>query len=481
MGYLNAIDHETHEGSRGVGLKMTRPRRAAPADAARVTRAEVNLAHARHNLLELRACLASSTSAPAAHPACSTDAPAARLASSADAPAARLASSTDGSADAAAARGPLTIARPAPPRIWAVLKADGYGHGASQLAVTLEQAGVDGVCVALLEEGLELRGAGVRVPILVMSGAHGRRRDGLEALILNDLTPVIYAPDQLEGLANAHRYLASLASKGMRAPVADRLAIHVKVDTGMGRLGVCDSELDALLSSLRTTPELRLDGLMTHLACADAESDAITREQLRRFGAAAEVVARHGQRIAVRHAANSAAMLRWPTTHLDVVRPGLALFGVHPSASRTGDIERTPRLKPVMRVLTEIVALRDLPVGASIGYGHDWTAARPTRVATIPMGYADGLSRALSNRGSVLIGGVRAPIVGTVSMDLTMVDVTDIAGVTLRDEVVVLGEQRGRLGSDCITAVELAEQSGTISWECLTSISRRVPRFYRHS
>jgi alanine racemase len=141
---------------------------------------------------------------------------------------------------------------------------------------------------------------------------------------------------------------------------------------------------------------------------------------------------------------------------------------------------RPVKLKPVMRVLSEIVALRDLPVGAAIGYGHTWRAPRPSKVATIPVGYADGLSRALSNCGEVLVAGKRCRIVGTVSMDLTMIDVTDIPGVSLRDEVVVLGEGRGRLGQDVIGAGEVAAKIGTISWECLTSVSRRVPRFYRH-
>ncbi|MSP26358.1 MAG: alanine racemase [Myxococcales bacterium] len=431
MRHSQAIDHDTPEFSREIDLAVTRPRRAAPAEASRVTRAEVNLSHARHNLHELRACIGARSGSPA--------------------------------------------------RIWAVLKADGYGHGAAQLAVTLEQAGVDGVCVALLEEGIDLRNAGVRVPILIMSGAYGRRRDGLEALVHHGLTPVVYSAEQLEGLANAHRYLASLAARGTGAPVAERLALHVKIDTGMGRLGVREPELGSLLTTLRSLPELRLEGLMTHLACADAESDAVTTEQLARFESATETVRHHGFSVELRHAANSAATLRWRSAHYDIVRPGLALFGVHPCATRPHDLERAPKLKPVMRVLSEVVALRELPVGASVGYGHDWTATRPSRIATIPMGYADGLSRALSNRGSVLLGGARAPIVGTVSMDMTMIDVTDIPNATVRDEVVVLGEQRGRFGSDCITAAEFAEKSGTVSWECLTSISRRVPRFYRHS
>ncbi|MBM4357913.1 MAG: alanine racemase [Deltaproteobacteria bacterium] len=419
----------------GDGARVVRPRRAAPAEAARVTRAEINLAHLRHNLHELRACVAS--------------------------------------AAAEAGR--------APARIWAVIKADAYGHGGSVAATTLEKAGVDGVCVALLEEGIELRNAGFRGPILVMSGSHGRRRDGLEALIEHRLTPVVFDAEQIDALANAQRYMVSTgASEGA-------LEVHVKIDTGMGRLGVRPESLGAVLGSLRACPELRVAGWMTHLACADVADDGVTPEQLQRFEAALATVATEGFDVSLRHAANSAALLRWPSSHFEVVRPGLALFGVHPgpASSPASDeapvsVARTPKFKPAMSILTEVIALRDLPEGGSLGYGHTWTASRPSRIATIPIGYADGLSRSLSNRGAMLIGGKRVPIVGTVSMDLTMVDVTDLPQVAVRDEVVVMGEQRGRFGTDAIGAQEIAELSGTISWETLTSVSRRVPRFYRH-
>ncbi|HZO14726.1 MAG TPA: alanine racemase [Polyangiaceae bacterium] len=401
-------------------MRILRPPRAAPAEAARVTRAEINLAHVRHNLREVRACL---------------------------------------DADARA-RGQET-----PTKIWAVLKADGYGHGAAAIATSLESHGIDGLCVALLEEGLELRNAGVRAPVLVMGGYYGRFRDGVEALIEGDLTPVIYDAGQIEALAAAARFM-------QRSPIP----VHLKIDTGMGRLGVRESGLGEMLRILRGTRELRLEGLMTHLACADSDLQS-TCAQLEDFELASTRVREAGFSPTLRHAANSAALLRLPSSQCDVVRPGLAIFGVHPCAP---DRARPPNLKPVMRVLSEVVALRDLPAGAAIGYGHTWQARRPSRIATIPMGYADGLSRALSNRGAVLIAGRRAPIVGTVSMDLTMVDVTDLPAISIRDEVVILGHQRGRLGEDTITADEIAAHIGTISYECLTSISRRVPRFYRH-
>jgi alanine racemase len=194
-----------------------------------------------------------------------------------------------------------------------------------------------------------------------------------------------------------------------------------------------------------------------------------------RFEEATALLARHGIHPSTRHAANSAALLRGQA-HLDAVRPGIAIFGVSPTV---GADALTSELKPVMRVRTEVVALRDVEAGAPAGYGATWRASRPSRIATLPMGYADGLSRRLGNRGHVLVRGRRAPIVGAVSMDMTMIDVTDVPGAALRDEAVVLGPQEGPLGKDAIGADEIAAHADTIPWEVLTSVSRRVPRFYR--
>jgi len=248
------------------------------------------------------------------------------------------------------------------------------------------------------------------------------------------------------------------------------------VDTGMARLGVTMAALPALAEKLAQMPEVRVKGLMTHLACADAPTVEETREQMRLFDQATAMLARHGIRPEVRHAANSAALLR-AEARLDAVRPGIALFGVSPCIE--GGTALTPELRPVMRVRTEIVALRDIEAGSPAGYGATWHATRPSSLATLPMGYADGLSRRLGNRGHVLVRGKRAPIVGAVSMDMTMVDVTDIEGAALRDEVVVLGPQEGPLGRACIGAAEAAAYADTIPWEVLTGVSRRVPRFYR--
>lgn len=389
------------------GMRVLRPRRAAPADAVRPTRAEINLSALRHNL--------------------------------------RVVQRHAGSA-----------------RVWAVLKADGYGHGAPAVARTLERAGAHGFCVALLEEGIELREAGIRAPILVMGGYYG----GAHAEVLErGLVPVVYDLAQVEGFARLVR------SGGVEGPVD----VHLKLDTGMARLGVPVRELAAFAERLRDIPEVRVRGLMTHLACADAPTSEETLTQTIRFDEATALLARYGVRAEVRHAANSASVLRGEAI-FDAVRPGVALFGVSPRAS---DVPLSTELRPVMRVRTEVIAVRDLEPGDPVGYGALWRAPRASRIATVAMGYADGLSRQVSNRGHLLVRGKRAPIVGAVSMDMSMIDVTDIPGVSVRDEAVALGGQEGPLGRDAISADEVAGHAGTIAWEVLTSISRRVPRFYR--
>jgi alanine racemase len=384
--------------------RVLRPQRAVPSDAVRPTRAEVNLANLRHNLRVIQ----------------------------------RIAG---GSA------------------VWAVLKADGYGHGAKAVARTLERAGANGICVALLEEGIELRQAGIQVPILITGGYYGRAAG---ELLRHDLTPVIHDPAQLETLADEVRYSG-----------AEPLQVHLKVDTGMARLGVMPKEVPALATAFARFPELRLEGLMTHFAGVDAADTESVEHQLDLFDQALHTLRSHGLSPTIRHAANSAALLKSPRSWLDVVRPGIALFGVEPHGGACRE------LRPVMRVRTEIVAVREIPEGAAVGYGGTWRAARTSRIATIPMGYADGLSRTLSNRGELLVRGTRAPIVGAVSMDMAMLDVTEVADVRVGDECVALGSQKGPLGQDAISAEEIAAKLSTIPWEVLTDVSRRVPRFYR--
>jgi alanine racemase len=288
-------------------------------------------------------------------------------------------------------------------------------------------------------------------------------------VLARGLVPVVYDIGQVE--AFARRVRAGEA----RQPVD----VHLKIDTGMSRLGVLPSELPKFVAALAKFPEIRVSGLMTHLAQADASDLAATDEQIARFEAATARLAELGLAPEVRHAANTAALLRG-RARFDAVRPGIALFGVAPSC--VGEHEPLSReLRPAMRVRSEIIALRDIEAGTGVGYGALATTSRASRIATLPMGYADGLSRQLSNRGFVLVRGKRAPIVGAVSMDMAMIDVTDVPGAALRDEVVVLGAQEGPLGKDVILASEVASQSDSIPWEVLTSVSRRVPRFYREA
>jgi alanine racemase len=281
-------------------------------------------------------------------------------------------------------------------------------------------------------------------------------------LLRHDLTPVVYDPSHVEALADEVRFTGSEPAR-----------VHLKLDTGMARLGVTPHELPGVARAFLRHPEIVLDGLMTHFACADSGEVESVTHQLDVFDSLTGTLKEMGLLPRIRHAANSAAIFQTERAHLDCVRPGIALFGVEPRP------KMAPELRPAMCVRTEVVALRSLEPGDSAGYGATWTAKRPSRIATIPLGYADGLSRALSNKGQVLVRGRRAPVVGAVSMDLTMIDVTDVMGVEIRDEVVFIGSQRGPLGEDEITVSEVSETLGTIPWEVLTNVSRRVPRFYR--
>jgi len=334
-----------------------------------------------------------------------------------------------------------------PARVVAVVKADGYGHGAAMVASTLEAAGADAFAVAIVEEGLELRSAGVRRPILVLGGVGpAAAREALRA----GLTPVVYDPAQI----------GVLAAAAGGAPVA----VHLKIDTGMSRLGVDGRHLDELVGELERSPSVEVAGVLTHLACADAPDPGPTEAQLALFDAALEALRAAGIDPGLRHAAASAGAIRFPEARLDLVRLGISLYGA------LGGLG----LLPILRVRTTVLQVREVPEGTAVGYGATFVTRRPSRIATLAMGYADGLSRLLSNRGEVLVHGRRAPITGNVCMDMTMADVTEIPDVAAGDEVVVLGAQ----GDEQITADEVAERCGTISYEVLTSLSRRVPRVY---
>ena len=335
-------------------------------------------------------------------------------------------------------------------KVLAVVKADAYGHGVVPVAKRLQAEGVDGFGVALAEEGIELREAGIDRAILVLNGINGgAHRD----IIAAGLTPVLYD--------------ISEASAFERVSQDRPIDVHLKVDTGMGRLGVPPDELDEFLRELRGFPSIRIAGLMTHLSTADGDPEYVA-EQLESFKRAEGLVRRFGHEPRVLHAANSAALFRHPETHFDWVRPGISIYGYPGSDSIDAP------LRPAMRLRTEVLRIRTLHTGESAGYGRSFRATRDTRLATIPLGYGDGLLRSASNRGHVLIRGRRCPIVGNIAMDLTTVDVSEVSGVAVGDEALLLGEQQGAV----LDARDLAKAAGTIPYEVLTNVSRRVPRVY---
>ncbi|HSN84793.1 MAG TPA: alanine racemase [Polyangiales bacterium] len=346
----------------------------------------------------------------------------------------------------------LQVVRAAAPgrRVLAVVKADAYGHGVVPVARRLQAEGVDGFGVALAEEGIELREAGIDRAILVLNGINGGAH---REIIAAGLTPVVYE------ISEARAFDAVAGGRP--------LDVHLKVDTGMGRLGVPLRELTAFLRELRRFPSIRVAGLMTHLSTADADPEYVG-QQIAAFKHAEGLVRRFGHEPAVMHAANSAALFRHPETHFDWVRPGLAIYG-YPGSSAID-----APLRPAMRWRTEVLQLRTLQPGESAGYGRSFRAARETRLATLPLGYGDGLLRSASNRGEVLIHGVRCSIVGNISMDLTTVDVTEVPGVAIGDEALLLGRQDGGM----LDARDLAAAARTIPYEILTNVSRRVPRLY---
>ncbi len=352
----------------------------------------------------------------------------------------------------AASRGPAR-----PPGIIAVVKANAYGHGAPRVALTLESAGATMLAVADIEEGVQLRTAGVRLPVLVFGALSVSEVDGV---FEHALTPTISSP------AAGRALQAAAAARGVK------LSYHLKVDTGMNRLGFRHDNLRRTLPALLASPNLALEALHTHFASADVPEDRSFDEQRSCFERASRIVDELGGRARLRHAANSAALLRDSRVWYDYVRPGLLLYGLVPPP-----LASTLRVRPVMSLSSRVVAVKGVREGEGVGYGGRFRAARPTTLAVVPAGYADGLDRRLEGRGSVLIRGRRAPIVGAVSMDMLTVDITDVAGVDPGNEVVFLGSQ-GEESWQTIDAREMATWIGTIPYEILCRLGARVERTY---
>ena len=354
-------------------------------------------------------------------------------------------------------------------KVMAVVKADAYGHGAVCVSKFLDECGADWFGVATVEEALELRAAGIRKPILLLGGLY---MSDPAALIEHDLTPTVSSTARLDTYAECARHYGK------------PIRFHLKIDTGMGRLGMPPNLLDSFIERLREINEgsgvpqkpLELSGFFTHLASAEDLVATQTDEQLARFRTALERLSWLGERPEWVHVSNSAALLTRTEIPENLVRVGALLYGyclplILPPNSRALSL---PDFEPILCLKSRVVFLKDHPAGAPLGYGASFFTRRPSRIATVPVGYADGLSRGLSNRGHMIVRGQYARIVGNISMDLTLIDVTDIPGVSVGDEVTLIGRSDGA----SITAAELAQLLGTIPYEVLCSIGKRVPRIY---
>jgi alanine racemase len=353
-------------------------------------------------------------------------------------------------------------------RLMGVVKANGYGHGAIEVARCALQNGAEVLGVARVEEAMRIREAGIEVPILIF----GYTLPELTADLLEyDLTQTVYT------------YASAQELSQTAAALKKKIKIHLKVDTGMGRLGLLPQNFqrdnsvtinaDAIEESLAIAGlnGLELEGIFTHFATADSADKAYAEDQLDLFMNFLNRLRKAGLEPPVRHAANSAALIDMPQSHLDMVRPGIASYGLYPSDEVN---KKNIPLKPAMALKARIIHLKKVPAGFKVSYGSTHQTPKATTIATIPIGYADGLNRLLSSRGQMLVHGQRAPIIGRVCMDLTMLDVGHIDNVQVGDEVVIFGQQ----GSDSITVDEIASSLKTINYEIVSTITARVPRVY---
>ena len=348
--------------------------------------------------------------------------------------------------------------------IMAVVKADAYGHGVRETVQTMIEAGATRIAVSMLDEALELRRIGIEVPILVLGYTDPKRAS---EILRHGITQTVFSHDLAQAL--------SLASRTEGLPAR----IHVKIDTGMSRVGFLPGYAAVkAVAEISGLPGIVIEGIFTHFASADEVDPAFTHRQFEQFESILAELNRIGILVPIRHVSNSAATLAFPEMTLDMVRPGIILYGILPSAdvvsvsAETGPI----RLQPAMSLKAHVILVKEIGAGMPVSYGRRWTASRPTRIATLPVGYADGFSRACSNRARVLVNGQYAPVVGSVCMDQCMVDVTDIAGpVRPGDEVVLFGSQQGKH----IPVEELAAFAGTIAYETICLVGKRIPRVYK--
>jgi alanine racemase len=341
-------------------------------------------------------------------------------------------------------------------RLAAVVKANAYGHGVVPVARVALENGAERLGVGRVEEGAALRQAGIEAPILLMCYATPVQA---AEIVRHRLTPTVNSLELAQALS------AAVAEQGEA-----NLPLHIKVDTGMGRFGLLPEELLDFARALARLPGLSLEGIYTHFCTADEPDTSHTDQQFDHYQQLVAQLEEAGIRIPIQHVANSAATLRFPQMHLDLVRCGISLYGLSPSP----DVEAPFPLRPAMALKSRVGRVRTLPAGWGISYGRDYVTTEPTLVALVPLGYGDGYHRLLSNRGAVLIGGQRAPLLGRVCMDQFVVDVSEIEDVHEGDEVVLFGRQ----GQAELSADEVAAWAGTINYEVVTSVLSRVPRVY---
>lgn len=335
-----------------------------------------------------------------------------------------------------------------------VVKADAYGHGAVRVARFAEREGVEMLGVATADEGKELRSAGIRTPILILSPV---LPEELEAVLEHDLA---VNASSLEFAETASRTARKLGR---------RCIVHVEVDTGMGRAGVHAGEAPETIRRIAALDGLDVEGIFTHFPASDLDAP-FTRDQIDRFSGIVDDLAADGIRFRWVHAANSGGVMEFPSSHFNLVRPGLVVYGLVPSTGLDGRLD----VHPTMSFRSRVVLVREMPAGASVSYGRTWIAERPFRMGIVPVGYGHGLGHRLSNNGSFLFRGERVPVIGRVTMDMTMIDLSAFPDAAAGEEIVIFGRQ----GEQAISADELAELIGTINYEILCGISKRVARVY---
>lgn len=338
--------------------------------------------------------------------------------------------------------------------VMGIVKANGYGHGLVQMAQALERQGVEQIGVAFVEEGIALRTAGIRTPILVLGGIFGPQ---VSHYLDHDLEITVSSLDKLRQVE------AAAEARGQRA------VVHLKIDSGMERIGVHSYSSAAFIEAAAASRWCEIKGVYSHLACADDPASPMTNQQLERFLEACAHFERIGAPMPIRHLANSGGVLHFPETWLDMVRPGIILYGVLPDPASQSTID----LRPVLSLKSQVVYFKVIRDGATVSYGATWRAEHQTRIVTVPIGYGDGWPRALSSTGHVLIRGQQYPMVGRVCMDQFMVDI-GLASAWNEDEVVLIGRQ----GDALITAEDVATRIGTIPYELLVGLNERIPRHY---